>query len=187
MKKGIVKRLSIFGLSLVLTSGLLVGCSTGDTSSASAGASEQQAEHQSEREHAGHDDAESEHENDGHHDEEGHEEGHEHDHERADHFEGKKAETYDEAVSNMKQANARLEKLLSKDELASEDFFKIHRMSYTMENALAKIRKESDGDYKDVAENLESVHLASEKDDAETVREDGEEYLEGAQALLEDE
>lgn len=190
MNSNIVRRLSIAGLSLVLTTGLLVGCSTGETDSRSANASEHHAEKQSGEHEHGHDQAEAEHGDHGHHDgdhheEEGHEHGHEHN--RAEHFEGKKAETYDEAVSNMSEANAKLEDLLAQDELGGTDFYKIHRMSYTMENALAKIREESDGNYEDVKQHLEAVHLASEKNDAETVRQDGQKYLEGARAMLEKE
>jgi hypothetical protein len=178
MLKSITRRLSIVGLSLVLTSGLLVGCGTGNTDSTSTQTSDQQVAKQSEMDHESN---EGDHEDEAHEDE--HE--HEHDHERADHFEGKEAETYDEAVSNMKTANNRLEELLAQDELAGSDFLKIHRMSYTMENALAVIREESDGDYEDVAESLEAVHLASEKRDAKTVRQEGQKYLDGANAMLE--
>lgn len=194
MEKGIVSRLSIVGLILILAAGLLVGCSSGETDSPSTNTSEQHAEQQSEDEH---DHDESSHEQEGHHDEEGHheemdhndEDGHEHDHdhERAEHFEGKEAKTYDEAVSNMKSANNKLEERLAKDELSGEDFYKIHRMSYTMENALEVIREESDGDFADIAENLESVHLASEKRDAQTVREDGKQYLKKAKSILKNE
>ncbi|MFB6344349.1 MAG: DUF6746 family protein [bacterium] len=178
MKKGIVQRLCIVGLSLVLTTGLVAGCGNSNTDS---NGSNQQTEHQSETEHD-HDHADSKHEEKDHHDEDGHQP--DHDRERADHFQGKKAETYDEAVANMKEANSKLKNLLAKDELSEQDFFQIHRMSYTMENALAKIKKESGKDYDDVAKNLESVHLASEKRKAQTVRQDGKKYLEGAKAIL---
>jgi hypothetical protein len=183
MVTSILRRLSIVGLSLVLTAGLMVGCGSGNADSSSAQNSDKQVEKQSEKEHE-HGHEESKHEEKGHHDEEGHEHGHDH---GADHFEGKKAETYDEAVSNMKEANSKLSDLLADGKVSGSEFFKIHRMSYTMENALAKIREESDRDYSDVAKNLESVHLASEKKDAETVLQEGKKYLEGAKAMLEKE
>jgi len=181
MTKHIVWRLFIFSLSLMFTSGLLVGCSGGNSNSPSAQTSDKQVEQQTETNHEqSHEDTESKHEDEGHEQESEHD----HDHERAEHFEGKEAKTYDEAVSNMKEANSRLEELLAKDELTGEDFYKIHRMSYTMENALKVIREESEGDFQDVAESLESVHLASEKRDAETVRQEGKNYLEGAKTMF---
>lgn len=179
MTNSLIKRLSVFSLSLVLAVGLLVGCSSGDTGS-EASTSEQQVAQQSEEDH--------EHDHEEGHEESAHEdEKHEHDHERMDHFEGKKAENYDEAVSNMTEATSRFEELLAKEELTGPDFMQIHRMSYTMENALKVLREESDGDYKDVAQSLESVHLASEKDDVETVRREGQNFLEGVQPLLDQE
>lgn len=181
MTKRVLRRLSLVGLGLVLTTGLLAGCGGDETDPASPQRPQQQVEKGSEKDP---DPAESEHEEEGDHDEEGPEHGHEH---GPDHFEGKKAETYEEAVSNMKEANGRLEDLLADGEVTGEEFYKIHRMSYTMENALAKIREESDGNYEDVAGSLEAVHLASEKRDPETVLREGRNYLEGARAMLEEE
>jgi hypothetical protein len=178
MMKGTFRRLFVVSLSFVLTMGLLVGCGSGNTNSSSANASDQQVEQQAEKEE-GHEHEEGHEEG---HEEEGHEHGHNH---GPDHFEGKKAETYDEAVSNMTEANGKLEDILAKDEITEYDLRQVHKMSYTMENALAVIKKESDEDLSDVSKSLEAVHLASEDRDVETVRKEGQNYLDGSDDIIE--
>ncbi|WP_070988537.1 DUF6746 family protein [Halofilum ochraceum] len=97
-----------------------------------------------------------------------------------DHYEGKKAETLEEAVTNLREYNGRLETVLEKEELSAEDHAQVHRLSYTLENALQRIEKELPG----IAADLESVHLASERQESETVRMDGENYLKQVDTLI---
>jgi len=101
--------------------------------------------------------------------------------ERVDHFEGEAAETLKQAVSNFSEYNTRLAEILDKDELTLDDHGHIHELTYTLENALGKISEELD----ELAETLESLHLASEHIDDETVRESGSEYLSTARKIIE--
>ena len=94
--------------------------------------------------------------------------------EAVEHFEGKNAESLEEAVTNFKRYNQRLESLLKKDSMSADDVTKVHELTYTLENALAKI---NDGLGK-LAVTLEEVHLASEKYDADAVRDHGDAYME---------
>ena len=103
------------------------------------------------------------------------------DHERADHFEGESAETLDQAVTNFTETNRRLAELLSQEELSNSDLGTIHELTYTLENALAKI----DEELETMAVDLEEVHLGSETLDHERVSSHGAAYLEAAQTLTE--
>ena len=100
-------------------------------------------------------------------------------HERAEHFEGKPAETLEEALNNFAQYNKKLRTLLKQDELSAKEMQKVHKLTYTLENALGKMDEEIDG----LEENLEAVHLASERADEETVRGKGEAYLSTARKI----
>lgn len=101
--------------------------------------------------------------------------------ERPEHFEGKPAETLDQAVANFSEANGKLAAILEEDDLGQQDLHEVHRLTYTLENALEKIREDLD----DLAEVLEEIHLASETIDTETVRTRGDEYLETARRVVE--
>ena len=94
--------------------------------------------------------------------------------ETVEHFEGKNAESLEEAVTNFKLYNQRLESLLKKDSMSADDVTKVHELTYTLENALAKINDELGR----LAVTLEEVHLASEKYDADAVRDHGDAYME---------
>lgn len=112
-----------------------------------------------------------------------HEDGHGHEHAEegghADHFEGKPAKNLDQALTNFREANQQLEAILAKDELTSSDMNQVHKLSYTIENAMARLKKEMGS----MAEDLEWVHKASERLDKETVRAKGANYLEAANKL----
>ena len=101
--------------------------------------------------------------------------------ERPDHFRGEAAETLPEAVSNFSEYNEKLSALVEKDELTAAELHEVHELTYTLENALAKIQDELE----DLAETLEEVHIASEKSDATTVKSKGSEYLETSRQLVE--
>ena len=94
--------------------------------------------------------------------------------ESVEHFKGESAESLEEAVTNFKRYNQRLENLLKQDLMSADDVTKVHQLTYTLENALAKINDELDK----LAVKLEEVHLASEKYDADAVRDHGDAYME---------
>jgi len=75
--------------------------------------------------------------------------------------------------------NDRLGAIMEKDEVTPDDLDAIHQLTYTLENALARIDTEVEG----MAVNLEEVHLASERLDRETLREHGPRYLRKARML----
>lgn len=100
--------------------------------------------------------------------------------ERADHFKGKQAETVEQALVNFVATNAELEALLKQDVLTPLDIHQVHVMTYTLENALIKIR----AGLEVAAETLEAVHVASESADGESVREQGSAYLNSARRII---
>jgi len=99
---------------------------------------------------------------------------------RPDHATGLPANTLDEALTNFKTYNGKLEALLAKESLEAKDLHEIHLMSYTLENALQKITS----DIGKVAEALESVHLGSETNDKERVKTSGGFYLEQSEKIF---
>lgn len=96
------------------------------------------------------------------------------DDERPEHFKGKPAETLEQALTNFSEYNGKLANILKKDELSPKDLYEVHQLTYTLENALEKIREE----YEELAEALEEVHIASESNEPGTVKSRGREYLE---------
>jgi len=100
---------------------------------------------------------------------------------RPDHYEGKPAETLEQAVANFSEYNTKLEAILAKNELSARDLNEIHQLTYTLENALEKINME----FSDLADVLEEVHVASETAGYDAVKERGQAYLETARQLVE--
>jgi hypothetical protein len=127
-----------------------------------------EGEHGSDKGTADHGESKGHNEDGEHHEEQGHDHG-----DRAQHFEGKPAKTLDQALSNLRKANKQMETLLAKDELSSDDMNQIHKLSYTMENAMARLDEELEG----MANDLEWVHKASERLDEKTIRAKGGAYL----------
>lgn len=97
------------------------------------------------------------------------------------HFEGKDSETLEEAVENLEEASEQMEELLEEDDLSGSEMGEIHRLTYTLEKAMARIREEAGL----MAEDLERVHLGSEARDVEQVRSYGEKFVEKAETLTE--
>jgi len=97
----------------------------------------------------------------------------------ADHFEGKPSETVTEAVENLSTHTDELV-ALTKSELGPVEMARVHEVTYTLENALARINEE----YDSVAEALEAVHQASERADADTVKVETEAYAEALSILM---
>lgn len=101
--------------------------------------------------------------------------------ERVDHFEGKPANTLEEAVTNFSEYNKKLKEILNKEEITGEDMFKIHQLTYTIENALQKINEEMDA----MAVSLENLHISSETGDLGGIKKHGDEYTSSAAKLVE--
>ena len=97
-----------------------------------------------------------------------------------EHYSGKPAKTLDQAVENLGRYNERLETILAKDELTAGDMERIHELSYTLENALRRIHSEVGR----IAGDLETVHLASERREADTVSDYGRRYLRKSSLLV---
>lgn len=101
------------------------------------------------------------------------------DDDRPDHFKGEPSRTLEEALHNFSEANARLAEIVEQDNPDTQAVFEVHKLTYTLENALEKIRDEME----ELAEVLEEVHLASERNDGETVTARGKVYLETARKI----
>ena len=100
--------------------------------------------------------------------------------ERPEHFKGKPAETLEQAVTNFSEYNSKLAKILAKDALNPKELHQVHELTYTLENALEKINAE----FIELAEILETVHVASETADAKTVKNQGLHYLNTARQAI---
>ena len=99
---------------------------------------------------------------------------------RPGHFEGRPAESLEQAVANFSEYNARLAEILEKSELSAEDLHAVHRITYTLENALYRIEEEME----EIEETLEEVHVASENADAATVHSSGRRYLKASRQII---
>ena len=98
---------------------------------------------------------------------------------RPDHFRGEPSPTLEQAMVNFSEYNRQLGEILAKDELGPEDTAKIHELTYTLENALGKIK---DG-VELLEESLEAVHVSSERFELDVVRTEGARYLDTAAKL----
>ena len=102
------------------------------------------------------------------------------DSDRPAHARGEPAETLQQAVTNLSEYNTRLEALLEQGELTATDMHEVHMLTYTLENALQKIQ----ADLQETAAVLEEVHIASETDKPDVVREKGQVYLQSTRTLV---
>lgn len=102
------------------------------------------------------------------------------DSERPDHFQGAEPTTLGEAFTLLREHNTQLAAIVEQDALSASDMTEIHRLSYTLENALERIEDEVEA----LAERLEEVHVASEEMDRDTVRRSAPEYLSGSDVFL---
>ncbi|MEA1048494.1 DUF6746 family protein [Lamprobacter modestohalophilus] len=89
------------------------------------------------------------------------------------HFSGKEADSVEEAFHHFEEGNEKLEKYLKDDSIEGADLAHIHELTYTLENAIAKMQAA----LVSLATSLEEVHLASERGDIDVVLESGREYL----------
>lgn len=99
---------------------------------------------------------------------------------RPDHYQGKPAETLEQAMANFAEYNQKLADILGKKELQAADMHKVHELTYTLENALEKIRDELE----ELAETLEDIHVASEHANIADVKKHGTVYLETARKIV---
>lgn len=99
---------------------------------------------------------------------------------RPEHFKGLPADTLAQAVANFSEYNSKLEGLIQQEHLSPQDMHEVHILTYTLENALAKIHAE----FTALAEPLEAVHLASERAEPETVKIQGRSYLDSARQII---
>lgn len=98
---------------------------------------------------------------------------------RPDHYKGEPAEILEQAVTNFSEYNAKLAELLA-GELTPAALNEVHQLTYTLENALAKINEET----ATLAQTLEQVHVASESNQPQVVKDRGEAYLEVSRTLV---
>ncbi len=96
------------------------------------------------------------------------------------HFEGKKANSYAEAIALLKTYNMELAGILAKESLGLSELGKIHELTYTLENALKTMQSEISV----TAELLETLHQASERTDTGKAKKLGEAYLELSNQLI---
>ena len=96
------------------------------------------------------------------------------------HFSGEPAETLEQALANLRDYGAELSTLIGSEGFGTGQLHEVHEMTYTLENALETLRSE----LSELAETLESVHVASEQGDLETVRRDGDVFTRQVDRLL---
>ena len=95
------------------------------------------------------------------------------------HYKGEPSESLAQAVAHFSEYNQKLKTLLDKD-LTPESMGQIHQLTYTLENALAKIKEEVCL----MADDLEAVHVASETMDTRAAQTKAKSYLEAAGTLI---
>lgn len=100
--------------------------------------------------------------------------------ENYDHFPSLEAPNLTIALCNLGSFNQQLADITSKPELTATDMVKIHELTYTLENAIARIREELTA----TAADLEKVHKASERLDGKTIATTGEKYLATTNQIL---
>ena len=96
------------------------------------------------------------------------------------HFKGEQVETLEQAVKSFSANNKKFAAMIQDGEIDLKEMGEIHQLTYSMENALKKIKSELEK----TEELLEEVHEASEHGQTKTVLKDGRKYLEKAQTLV---
>lgn len=77
------------------------------------------------------------------------------------------------AICNLQNYNAKLVAITSKPNLTAEDMVKVHELTYTLENAIIRLKESLEK----ISIDLEDTHLASEALEGEKVKKAGERYL----------
>lgn len=96
-----------------------------------------------------------------------------HDAEKARHFAAKSAPDTNTAICNLVKFNATLSEVISANKMDPVAMVKVHELTYTLENALARLKSTLE----ETAVALEEVHLASERMDEVVVKEQSAVYL----------
>ncbi|TQV81220.1 hypothetical protein FKG94_08945 [Exilibacterium tricleocarpae] len=96
------------------------------------------------------------------------------------HYKGADVGDYQQATSLLKTYNETLQAILKKETLTSTDAGNIHKLTYTLENALEKMRS----DIVKTAEILEELHLSSERNDVDKMKKFGNDYLSRSNQML---
>lgn len=91
----------------------------------------------------------------------------------AQHFAAKSAPDTNTAMCNLAQFNTILSKVTSADKIDPVAMVKVHELTYTLENALARLKITLE----ETAIALEEVHLASERFDESVVKSQSAAYL----------
>lgn len=99
---------------------------------------------------------------------------------RPEHYQGEASATLEEAFVNLAEYNTRLRAILDKGEVQGDDFNEIHRLTYTLENALGRIEDELE----ELEDDLEEIHQASEKGDSKRIETYAPRYFDRAEQLL---
>jgi len=100
--------------------------------------------------------------------------------EKYDHFPSLDAPDVATALCNLQNYNEKLSAITKQKELDAADMVKVHELTYTLENALARLKTTIE----EAAVALEEVHLASESMDASVIDQSGKSYLTATTALL---
>ncbi|NLY25992.1 MAG: hypothetical protein GX049_00340 [Alcaligenaceae bacterium] len=100
-------------------------------------------------------------------------------HNEVRHFAGDQSATLEQALENFSSNNKQVAQLL-KGEVSEVDMAKIHELTYSLENALEKIRKDLDS----LADTLENLHNASEVMKRDEVIKEGQKYISTAQKVV---
>lgn len=100
--------------------------------------------------------------------------------ERFRHYEARQSNTLKEAVENFAAYNAKIAAVMAKDELTDTDLERIHELTYTLEDALARINRVMQA----LPQTLETLHIASENHQPAAVRGAGAVYLDIATTVI---
>lgn len=96
------------------------------------------------------------------------------------HFKGERAETLEQALKNLSTYNKKFEEMIGKGSLNNAEMAEVHKITYTLENALDRLEDELEI----VEELLEDVHKASERSDYQKVVNQGRQYLDKIQVVV---
>lgn len=100
--------------------------------------------------------------------------------EEYNHFPSLNAPDTKVALCNLAKFNEKLLAITNKSTLTSEDMVKVHELTYTLENAVIRLKR----DLETIAFDLEKVHKASERLDQKVVKDSGEKYLKASGLLV---
>jgi hypothetical protein len=98
---------------------------------------------------------------------------------KVDHYAAEESADLAEAMAKFSEFNKRMAAIVAMPSLSRDDIENVHQLTYTLEDALGKIIEEAT----ELAELLESVHLASESSNVERLKARAASYLTIAQQL----